>query len=79
MRHYHVMAATVGCMPDTNEVFTNRRDAERYAVELARDYRECGYTVAGSARWGYAIEPINYIAVEPCNDVECQTPYDDTH
>lgn len=72
-RHWHVMAGTVGCLPEGNAVFTSRREAERYAVEEARTYREAGYLVQGSARTFYTIEPINYLMVEPCYEADCLT------
>lgn len=54
MRHYHVlMGLTGGYMPNSNAMFTNRREAESYAASLASEAREAGDTVSGSAKSGY--------------------------
>ena len=53
-RHYHVIENTPGYMPDTEgSTHTNRREAESYAASLARELREDGYKIDGSARRGY--------------------------
>ncbi len=78
-KHYHVMAGTVGCLPEGNELFTSRRAAEQYAASEARDYRDAGYVVTGSAANGYSIDPINYIQVESCSDRMCELLGDNTY
>lgn len=48
-----VIESTPGYLPESDPaLFTNKRDAERYAAELARELRELGYAVTGSARFG---------------------------
>lgn len=51
---YLVIENTPGYMPESNpEVFTNLRDAHQFAAWLAKELREMGYTVRGSAKSGY--------------------------
>lgn len=57
-RHYGVINGTCGYLPDNHDDgFANRREAERYAVELARQFREDGYVVKGNAKYGYSFLP----------------------
>lgn len=53
-----VVENTPGYMPESiPAAFTNRQDADRYAAELARELRDEGYSVSGSARdGGYSAE-----------------------
>lgn len=75
-QHYHVMSGLSGCMPDTNEVFTSRKEAEKFAVSWANDCRnDCGLVLTGSARNGYyygnGVSGIDYISIDTCTDIEC--------
>ncbi|AEJ40878.1 hypothetical protein TPY_2718 [Sulfobacillus acidophilus TPY] len=57
MAHYHVIESTPGYLPDTEPAcFTTLRDAQRYAAELARELRDQGYRVSGTAETGYVAE-----------------------
>lgn len=54
---YVVVENTPGFLPDTEPVeFTNKREAGRYALSLARELREQGYTVKGNMHIGYYAE-----------------------
>ncbi len=69
--HYHVFAGTVGCLPDMAAAFLTKSDAESYAKEEARDYRDMGFTVTGNVKTGYSIDPINRLYVEKCTSPDC--------
>lgn len=72
-KHYHVFAGTVGCLQDGEATFKTKADAQQFMVDEAADYREAGFTVSGSAQSGYyAIDPINYMELVPCNDPACE-------
>jgi len=50
---YSVVENTPGYLPDSEPYWTrNKHDAESVAASLARELREDGYTVTGSAREG---------------------------
>jgi hypothetical protein len=84
--HYHVLTGLPGYMPDDNQTFTSRRDAERYAVSMKRDYLELNsiddpflYRARGAAasgridiiRNGWHALPV-VITIDPCDDrVSC--------
>ena len=73
-KHYHVLfGLRGGYMPDSNEVFTNKREAERYAAWLAEDSRNQGHKVEGSAKSGlYLVGEHLMIEVTGwCIDDEC--------
>lgn len=54
MDRWIVVENTPGYLPDSEPAgFPNRKDANRYAAELARTLREDGYVVYGSAQSGY--------------------------
>lgn len=56
-RTYIVAESIPGYLPDTEPVeFTNRREAGRYALTLARELRGLGYVVKGNMRIGYYAE-----------------------
>ena len=75
--HYHVMTAFPGCLPETNEVFNNKKQAMAYAVSVARDYRGDGCKVYGNAELGYEVvfnaDCGSGIAIEfvTCSDLSC--------
>lgn len=81
-RHYHVTAGSQGgYMPDTNDMYSNRRDAVRAASAIARDYREAndddesfdrnhkygrdGFYTVENGSLGWVIETTE------CTDPEC--------
>lgn len=79
-RHYHVVVNTPGYLPESDPITVRtRREAEAAAVWEARDLREIGYQVHGSARantltaelsptdLGYVIDIIG-----PCTDTACE-------
>lgn len=72
MRHYHVLCGLRGCyMPDDNSVYATRKDAERSAVWLAKNAREEGERVTGSAKSGYyTVGEHNCIEITEC-DSDC--------
>ena len=73
-RHWHVMAGTVGCMPELAEIYDTRRDAVAAAQEEVNQYRGAGRRVAGSISrdWVVSVDPINYVELYPCADPDCQ-------
>lgn len=53
-KHYHVLQGLAGLyMPNTNDVFKSRREAEKSSAWNASNARKEGYKVTGSARAGY--------------------------
>jgi hypothetical protein len=76
-KHYHVLQGMEGgYLPDDNEVYTSRRDAESAAAWAARSARDDGYTVIGSAREGLYIIDMgctlnNYIEITECFEPDC--------
>ncbi len=73
-KHYHVLFGLQGCyMPDSNEVFTSKAEARRYAAWLAKDAREAGYKVVGSAKAGlYLVGEHHMIEISGwCIEDEC--------
>lgn len=72
--HWHVLVGLRGCyMPDTNDVYRTRRDAERGARWWAEQCRDDGETkVRGSARAGYyTVGEHNQIEVVHCTVDGC--------
>jgi hypothetical protein len=74
-QHYHVLVGIPGCMPDDNQVFTNRKDAVSYAISAKEDYKEQGFKVSGSngdyeavARDSYAMRTVETC---PCQEEDC--------
>lgn len=54
---YVVVEFTPGFLPDGEPAeFTNKREAQQYALSLARELREQGYKVKGNMRIGYYAE-----------------------
>lgn len=54
---YVVVEYTPGYMPDVEPAeFTNKREAQQYALSLARELRELGYVVKGNMHSGYYAE-----------------------
>ena len=54
-KHYHVLLGTNGYMPDTNNAYPTKRDAQ-YGLRFWRDHiKECseGTAISGSIRSGY--------------------------
>ncbi len=70
MTHYHVVSGQSGCLPYLNETLSTKREAERRARELAREYKDEGEEVQGNDRTGYrwGVDGINYLHVEACAD-----------
>lgn len=75
--HYHAMNGSIGCLPDNNEVFTNRDEAISYLVSLFYNVSHDGmYT----SLKGYGLHYFDnshdagaeYCEVSrPCTDPEC--------
>lgn len=56
MKHYHVIAGLRGgYIPNSNEVYTSKRDALQGARFILDGYRDAGEAIKGSARSGYWI------------------------
>lgn len=72
-RHYHVLFGLQGgYMPESNEMFTTIREAERYAAALAQDWREQGERVKGNAQSGlYLVGDWWLIEITTCYEEEC--------
>ena len=85
--HYHVLAGLHGCMPDVNETFTNKADAQGAMVSLKEEEKEaawqsvdyvgpCPSHVVGSASDGYYEiyhdgPGWDYIEMTECNEPDC--------
>lgn len=79
--HYHVIESTPGYLPDDDSPFAtySRAEANGAAVELARQLREEGYRVYGSAKSGrYDAECSDHIydlgrviEIIPCAESDC--------
>jgi hypothetical protein len=71
--HFHMLVGLCGLyMPDENHVYVSRKEAEDGARELARQFRDDGERVTGSARAGYYQVGDNYcIEITGCDDAEC--------
>jgi len=68
-KHYHVHEGPVGCIPDSCTYHTSKREAYAEAARRAREMREIGYHVKGTAQKGYACnDGIAYIEVVECDD-----------
>jgi hypothetical protein len=74
--HYHVRFGTVGCLPDDDDIYGTRKDADRAAVKSANQLRDDGRIVKGTVAAGYAVDRINYLMVEPCTEATCLQPPD---
>jgi hypothetical protein len=71
-KHYHVLCGLKGLyMPDSNDICTSRRQAERFAAEGARHARDCGDKVTGSAREGYSLGEHNALWIQECTIKDC--------
>ena len=71
--HYHVVENTPGYLPESDPyTTTSRRDAERYAAQLAAELREEGYRVRGARGDYYAERDADdlgrVVEVMPCLD-----------
>ncbi len=73
--HYHVLCGlTGGYMPNSNEVYRTRRDAEAGARWLAESFRDGETKVRGSASAGYyECGKWEYIEINPCTETDCET------
>ena len=77
-RGYHVIENTPGYMPESEPAhFNNKRDAQAYMAELARELRADGYHVSGNQRTGYYAERSRadlgrVIALWDCEEDACQ-------
>jgi hypothetical protein len=59
-------------MPSENEVYATQRDAEEAARKLARQFRDDGERVTGSAREGYYQVGDNWcIEITECDEAAC--------
>lgn len=74
-KHYHVLQGLQGLyMPNCNDVFSSKGEAQRYAAELAADARDQEYKVSGSARSGYyTIGEHECIEITECCESDCLT------
>jgi len=75
-RHYHFLYGMRGYIPDHNEVFTARRDAERHAAEFIRETRwQLQERWIGSAKsgWYECIEENSlwYAEITECTEPDC--------
>lgn len=71
-KHYHVFCGLRGCMPESNEIHTSRRSAERDAAWCADEARQDGESVHGNAQVGfYTVGDYRYIEIAPCTESSC--------
>jgi len=80
--HYHVMYGLVGCLPDSNDTYTNKRDAiHAYNETIADANYENGHHFpmrdSGIPRVAYCNDGncIHVVELVDCNDTECQEDY----
>lgn len=71
-RAYIVGSGSVGCLHDSARAYTTRRDAESELADIARQMRDMGYRVHGSARnglvsWNDGFMYAEIIDVDPCD------------
>lgn len=78
-QHYHLMISIPGCMPDTNDIYTNKRDAISAAQHDVDFLRSGGDKWRGSGKTGLWIraDGMYYVSVDPCTDVSCDDESDD--
>jgi hypothetical protein len=75
--HYHAMNGSSGCLPDSNELFTNRKDAVNHLCFMFDDCYERGmksellrnsvYVFSNSR-----VSGADYCEVASCNDSDCE-------
>lgn len=70
--HWHVMYSTIGCLPDSNGMYSNKRYAMVAAAQMAREEREAGNEVTGRRESGYDVGQYNRIQVSRCYD-DCES------
>jgi hypothetical protein len=72
-RHFHVLVGLCGLyMPDDNVVCETRKEAEDAARSIAKQYRDDGERVSGSAKSGYYTVGENHcIEIADCDDAQC--------
>jgi hypothetical protein len=72
-KHYHVLVGLAGLyMPNSNTVCRTRREAESNAAWWAREAREQGDKVTGSAKTGYySVGEHECIEITECDISEC--------
>jgi hypothetical protein len=77
--HFHVMSGLAGgYMPNENQTYRTREEAEDAAREMARDFRENGEKVSGSAKQGfYTVGDHQYIEIADCDQADCLSDLDE--
>ena len=81
--HYHVITSFPGCLPEANYVFDTLKEAKRYIINEANDYRYAGYCVNGSSKDGYWVQYDKdsmggfTLTIERCNDSQCKENEDE--
>lgn len=84
-KHYHVTSGPAGffAVPDNDVLCETRRDAERFAARMVRDYAASGYRRAsGTVRaWRVLLAPPTgnvtvYVKVETHDDGPCLARFD---
>jgi len=71
-KHYHVLVGMRGLyMPDVNEAFGSRKEAEASARAYADQMRDQGDPVSGSARQGYLVGDDYSIEIADCAEADC--------
>lgn len=82
-QHYHVMISIPGCMPDTNDIYTSKRDALADALNHVNDmrqswespeYRETWRGSKDAGLWTRA-DGMYYVSVDACQD-DCESESD---
>jgi hypothetical protein len=77
--HFHVLTGLAGAyMPNDNQVYATRTEAEDAAREIAEDFREQGERVEGSAESGYyAVGDNESIEITDCDERDCLRDLDE--
>jgi hypothetical protein len=86
-KHYHVMSSMPGCLPDSNDVYPAKKDAQdglRWHRDHVHEYvsADCPSRVFGSIRSGLIVHEYgNYGSQQvyelfPCTDPDCLSEED---
>lgn len=81
-KHYHVLGGLHGCLPNVNEVYTTKADAQQGLLWHKRDEIEMSYQVEDRSRFsvygtmrGCYYEVYNggndYYSIVPCQESDC--------
>jgi hypothetical protein len=80
-KHYHVLVGLCGLyMPDSNVVFTSKREAQSYArdeAERARDDGERVRKIPHAGHGYYQVGDSHCIEVADCDQPECLSDLDE--